>query len=188
MHTKHLGVDKYFLGSVLWVLVFMLIPNTPDAALQIVFESCEKWWRDHGVSSSDCFSKLKVSMFIDPKKPRAKYPELKGKAGEIKNLIAPLTDVFKFWMEEGDQVHEQIHLALRMNCRIEEILKDNPCANILPGDQKDEFSQCIWVFLACQTAAARFFLHDAQLLFDITIKPHHLAHWALESQFVNCRR
>eukprot|EP00959_Pyramimonas_sp_CCMP1952_P204105 4268572-Pyramimonas_sp.AAC.1 len=61
-------------------------------------------------------------MFTNPKNPRLNYPQLKGKAAEIKNIIAPRTEIFGQWMEQGDEIHEQLHLALRMNSRMEELL------------------------------------------------------------------
>eukprot|EP00959_Pyramimonas_sp_CCMP1952_P209074 4373510-Pyramimonas_sp.AAC.1 len=71
---------------------------------------------------------------------------------------------------------------------MEELLGQNVHSNIFPPEQRREFAQCTWIFLACQTAAAQFFINAHELVCDITVKSHHLAHWALDIQHVNPRR
>ena len=91
-------------------------------------------------------------------------------------------------MDSEDPIHRQIELALRMSARLDKILSDNATANILPPVQRREFSQCAWVFLACQTSAARHFIRQGSLLFDVTVKSHHLGHWALQVAYINPRK
>ena len=129
-----------------------------------------------------------MSMFTNPNAPRNDFPRLKGKAAEIKNFVPALAWVWHFWMDEDELSHRQIELGLRMSARIDAILADNVFTNILPEAQRQEFSHCVWVFLACQNAAAMHFGGQGDVLFDVTIKSHHLAHWALEVNHINPRR
>eukprot|EP00959_Pyramimonas_sp_CCMP1952_P474014 9502732-Pyramimonas_sp.AAC.1 len=117
----------YFCGGVLWLLCYVILPSEPAVALQTVFNQCQAWWEDpsHGVSKSGCFSRLKLSMFTNPKAPRNDFPKLKGKAAEIKHLLPALAWVWRYWMDEDDASHRHIELGLRMSARIDAILSDN---------------------------------------------------------------
>lgn len=188
MHVKHLGTDMYYLGSCLHLLCYSLIPCDPTDALAIVLRQCKDYWGRHNVSPADTYGKLKLSMFIDIKSPANSYPKLKGKAAEVKHLVPALATVWEHWMEPDDPIHQQILLGLRKSAEIDSILHRNASANSLPAADRDAFASSIWIFLACQTSAARYFSDRGELEFDITVKSHCLAHCAMEAEYINPRK
>ena len=139
MHVKHLGVDRYYLGSCLWLLCYQILPHEPEDALQFVFDQCKQWWGERGISTSDTYSKLKLSMFTNPESPRSDFPQLKGKAAEIKLLIAPLRDIFLKWMEPDDVAHQWVQLGLKASARLEDVLMQSAAAHTLPEPVQSEF-------------------------------------------------
>ncbi len=38
MHVKHMGIDGYFAASVVWLLVFHILPGSMEANVNTVFE------------------------------------------------------------------------------------------------------------------------------------------------------
>jgi hypothetical protein len=88
MHVKHLGVDKPFFGSILWLLCFEVLNDGPQSNLDYVFGLIEQYYRDHNYSSRrlSTYKCLKFGMFTNAKYPHASYPVLKGKAAEIHHL------------------------------------------------------------------------------------------------------
>ncbi len=46
MHTKHLGTDQYFYGSVLYMLVFMIMRGTVQENLDCIFQHLCKYWKE----------------------------------------------------------------------------------------------------------------------------------------------
>eukprot|EP00959_Pyramimonas_sp_CCMP1952_P294781 6165587-Pyramimonas_sp.AAC.1 len=80
LHVLHLGVCQYYLGCVLWLLVFSSLGDSPNENMKVV-------WRDilsehKKASHGEQCSSIGISTFVDPKKQLSSYPCLKGKGGE----------------------------------------------------------------------------------------------------------
>lgn len=63
MHAKHLVVDKYLLGSVLFLLVYRLLPGTPDDNLAQVWIVVEDYYKRNETKTR--YKILKLTMFND---------------------------------------------------------------------------------------------------------------------------
>ena len=101
---------------------------------------------------------MKLSMFTNPEKPRAKMAKLKGRGAEVKALIPALLSVWKqYYMVDGVQQHEEIALALESSARVDEILDDHKTDYKLPGPVAAEFETHIWIFLIMQNSLAMHF-------------------------------
>ena len=86
MHTKHLGIDMYFLASVLVLLVFHILPGNKNENLQRVWRKLQEAYRAIGERTK--FSRLTLSMFCtkDVASINKKMPVLKGRASEVKHM------------------------------------------------------------------------------------------------------
>ena len=81
MHCKFLGVDMYFLGSVLTIMTFMLIiPRCAsfEERLQKVWTYCKEWYGSEGVDISCRYTRMTINMFTKPDGWRTRFPRLKG--------------------------------------------------------------------------------------------------------------
>lgn len=93
MHCKHLGSDKYFLGSILLLLIDTGMPSNGRmvnmANLLVEFKA---YWRTHldADARKNCYSGLVVSKFRKP----GQQPKLKAMATEIKHLGPALQHVW----------------------------------------------------------------------------------------------
>ena len=61
MHVKHLGVDKYFLGSVLFLLAYRLLPKSPQGNINGIYEFVEAFYKSGDVKTR--YKILKLAMF-----------------------------------------------------------------------------------------------------------------------------
>ena len=128
-----------------------------------------------------------MSLFIDPDKPVANFPKLKGKAAEIKHFVAALAFAWECFMDADDVQHQMISLALQMSCDIDTILDRTHGQYVLKGDDLTKYQDAIWTFLSMQNALAVHYnrLPLALHLFDITIKSHYLAHSAFQAAWLH---
>jgi hypothetical protein len=181
MHSKYLGVDQYCLGSVLWLLCFRVLQGSPDDNAQRVQDMIH----DYNIRNRrpDGWKYVKVTMFHSP----GDYPKLKGKAVDIKRLGPALLDVWQQLSDAGDRVHRQVLLALKMGCRLDEIIDEHPMAYKLPDVAAQEFVSCTVALLSLLTVLCKHFLDLRMKLFNVTVKCHYLLHLALDSAHLHPR-
>jgi hypothetical protein len=115
MHVKHLGTDMYYYGSILWLLIYAILSNTPEVNLCTVWGAISGYYSHNRVV--DTFRNMKLSMFTDPAAPRNTYPKLKGRAAEVKRLGPALLHVWERWGNAGDRIHQQVRAGLRHSIR-----------------------------------------------------------------------
>ena len=85
MHTTHLGMYQWMFGSVLWLLVNSLMPDTPTAKMRRLQANIRAYYKVDPTPGRD--QNIKRSMF---EREDHKCPLLKGQAGEIKRLSKAL--------------------------------------------------------------------------------------------------
>ena len=172
LHCKHLGVDQHLLGSVLWLLVYLLSPeHQPAEAIQLVWAAVKNQYALQGTSGQ--FSTLKLSMFTDPAAPRASFAKLKGKGHEVKHLTGPLLEVFRAWPKPEDEFYRQIELALRLSSEMENVLDHNGRFVL---DDPVQFKVLVDSFLMVYIDLGQQAALKGHMLFLATIKTHYLAH------------
>ena len=99
LHTLYLGVSQYFLGSVLWLLVYVTMVGDPADNMQQVWQLILQQYSEPATSTQ--FSALQLSSFTIPAKHNTVYPKLKGKGAEVKALVLPLLCVWKMLRRRG---------------------------------------------------------------------------------------
>ena len=186
MHVKHLGIDQYFCGSVLWLLCYIVLEDSASENLARVVLKAKEWWTAN--KYGDHFNNIKLSMFHDPAKPYEQFPKLKGRAAEIKNLVPALLHIWTAYSDPTDTLHKLISFGLRCSHRLDQIMHEHVKDDVLPPDTAREWKTCVFAFLACQTKLARSFNNDGFKLFNVTVKSHALAHIGLDAQKLNPRR
>ena len=126
-------------------------------------------------------------MFTDPSKPRAKYPRLKGKAGEIKTLGPALLHVWLRFMDRTNAVHRRIQAMLTLTVEANAIVANNRGHFRMSREDARRLREVILDFLTLYNAVASHYTRPgtAQRLFNITIKFHYLAHLALSADQMN---
>ena len=146
MHTMHLGIYQWMLASVLWVLVFNILPNDAAANMQTLMNDLNVFWRDNPSLGQGRFRLIRLSMFQGSD---SSYPYLKGRAIELKRLVKPLKAIWEKCREKrrGHEhyiVHKQIGLMLTKFERLDDILDDHPpqLYPCLPEPLGAEFEKC----------------------------------------------
>ena len=97
MHVKHLGVDKYFLGSVLFLLAYRLLPKSPQENINDIYEFVEAFYKSGDVETR--YTILKLTMFNTGP---GGYPCLKGRAMEVRELMPAISALWRQGMTAGD--------------------------------------------------------------------------------------
>ena len=93
LHILHLGVSQYFLGSVLWLLVYVCLNDSPNANFAKVWSMILEEYQKYPGSTE--YTKLSLSSFHDPNKHDQKCPKLKGRGCEVKSLLLPLQSIWE---------------------------------------------------------------------------------------------
>ena len=137
MHTKHLGVDQYFYGSVLMLLTHevngvRMLDGPPEQNLTTLWQDMKQ--------APGTFGDLRLSMVV----PAAKhFPVLKGRAAEIRNFGTPLLAAWEKHMDNTIQQHRQIRIALIASVELERILDWNANRFVLAGEEAALCSQAL---------------------------------------------
>ena len=96
MHDKYLGTDKVAYGSVIHRLIHVLMPGSVFENLRTLLASIKTQYGVHDVPHNLRFAQLRFSMISKTGSVR-----LKGKAGEVRRLAAPLYDLFCMYSRLG---------------------------------------------------------------------------------------
>ena len=92
LHVMHLGTSMYFLGSILWLLVFEILGGDPKAAMKAVWQMIAN---QYARLQPQCqFTNLSIDSFTSMKKWDKVYPKLKGKGAEVKDLMEPMHQIW----------------------------------------------------------------------------------------------
>ena len=176
MHVKYLGYQQYFLGSVLYLLCFYILPGTPLQNLHVVGLHVLKFQRKYGMQNkvSALFFR-KLSIFVR----KSGFPKMRGKGGQIKSLGPAIGSCWKKHMSPANSTHRRIALMFKLDQEIEGTLQEYapehgfyavPPAEAQAVRKKQmEFSQ-LYVQLE-----AHFSDEDAPL-FNVVSKLHAAAH------------
>ena len=93
LHVIWLGVAQYFLGGVLWPLVYSRAGGAPEQNLDAAWGMITEGYKAHGGEHE--YSSLMFSSFVDPQKHSTEYPRLKGSGAEARSLVVPLMQVWQ---------------------------------------------------------------------------------------------
>ena len=142
LHTMHLGIYQWMFGSVLWLLTYILLPGTPLENSKRIMSGLRTYWRMHPTNS---FNIMRPSMF---ERANNQFPQLKGRASEIKHLAPGLLSVWETHCSQdpADEVyivHQQIALMIKWFIRLDVILDQHPPQYFpkLPDPEAAELNQ-----------------------------------------------
>lgn len=179
LHIVHMGTSAYIAGSVLWMLCYELLPQSPQKNLESVWMALVEEYQACGVTNQ--YTNLGLGSFCDPTKPRAAYPKLKGRGAEIKDLMRPLLATWSKCMDASVPEHKVIEVLLSSQCKAQEILDDYSQDAFLPVAEADAFMGHIDDILKAYSIVARWADVRKVLLFSVVPKFHwywHLGHRA----------
>lgn len=178
MHTKHLGVDQYYYGSVLRLLTHSILRDTHENNLSFVWSELQKQYQSHETRYK--FNTLKFSMFLVD----GDFPKLKGRAAEVRCVGKPLTEVFRQAMNTHDPIHRLVYLGLTMLTKMEDIVATD-AGYSLSNESHKEFVSSAYSFLAILTKLGHHFHGNGPPMFHFTIKCHYLLHIAKSSKWIH---
>lgn len=76
LHIVWLGTAMYCNGSVLWLLVFRILPDSPTKNMENLWADIVDCYRELGISTQ--YTNLSIGSFCDVLKPSGHYPKLKA--------------------------------------------------------------------------------------------------------------
>lgn len=185
LHVLHLGVSQYFLGSVLWLLVYKRLLGRPVANMQTIWAAIVEQYNLGGTGTP--FTSLGISSFTEPARWRLEFPRLKGKGSETKGLVAPVLAV---WQQhcEPDEHDRTMTAALVALDGLQQILDESSSDMFLSSGGSERFRQSIDDFLRAYTWLGVQADRRGDLLFSAVPKLHWLWHLSHRSQFLHPRR
>ena len=183
MHAKYLGNDQYVFGSLLYVLCFVVMTETPLENLQRCWNFIKRYYVRFNVEYRyQCLNKL--SMFCR----KSGFPKLRGKAAEIKGIGPALLALWEKHMRPAVTVHRQILMMMQANVNAERILAEHSDSLRLPAGPANRFQEHVFLMCQLQGQLAEYFLDETNLkVFNRTSKLHGVCHCALLCEFLHPR-
>ena len=180
------GILAYFLGSVLLMLCYKegrgRQAEPPEGRLAEIFRLVQVHYTQHRATTR--LTNLKLSMFLDPKKPHADYPFFGVKAGECKHFLPAI-----YWVmqqsDDGSELHKHILAAMKAVLLIVLVI-DQSSWVLTPKEHRTVMAEAAALFDPYQS------LHEwaeetGRWLFNIVPKFHTFAHLCLNSQWLSPR-
>ena len=189
MHCAHLGVWQEYLGSILHLLFYDMLPGTPDENCRCIHSELKAYWAVN--PNPGHYQNLRLNMI----RSATGYPCLKGRAAEIKKMAPALLELWGMHRTTDHTspdfvLHSQINLLLKKFCLADEILDAHPPREYpkLPLAAQQRFEAACWDMLKVMNWISHFFTYTRpRRLFKLTIKAHAIGHIALYSRFFNPR-
>ena len=106
LHIMYIGVCQYLLGSVLWLLVFVILGDTPAVNMKKVWRQIQIEYSRQGSPSQ--YTGLRISSFISASDPHSGFPRLKGAGAEVKWLMPVMLVVWRELARDADARETQL--------------------------------------------------------------------------------
>lgn len=184
MHAKYLGSDQYIYGSCMFLLVYHILPGSPQQNLDILWRWMKSYYKKHKPRvryNSFC----KLTMF----KRKKDFPKLRGKAAEVKAFGPVLLEMWGQFSSKRDTQHKQIKLLLKKNVKVDQTLASHPTSEYyrLPEGVHEEFvSDCFAVAQIHKQLGEWYSKQENPIrIFNMTAKSHCVLHIALAAEFVH---
>ena len=118
------------------------------------------------------------------KRNLAGFPELRGRASEIKHLSKALLVLWDQGRTIGDRLHDYIYTALEASYKLDEILDLHRGEYALPAEASRQFIG--YALQYCQSCNVLYNWENDRL-FNVTYKHHALLHLAFASEYESPR-
>ncbi len=182
LHAKHLGCDQYMFGSVLSLLVNTMLPATPEQNLKTLWAFLKQYFKENRTKTPFRYLN-KLTMF----QRKNKFSKLRGKGSELRHFGNALNALWDKYKNPHLEVHRQISLMLRLNCKLEATLSDHKDKFSLPPAVADDFEYTCRSMMLLQNAVAEHFISEGEQYFDVTSKSHFVQHLAMLSKHISPR-
>ncbi|CAK0894543.1 unnamed protein product [Prorocentrum cordatum] len=102
LHNMELGSAQKILGNVMWLLVYggRMGIRPPKVALRQLWLEIAQGYRKRGTKNQ--FNEIELDSFTDPKAPNNTFPELHGKAANVRHLAPVLVEIFEGCATDSD--------------------------------------------------------------------------------------
>ena len=104
------------------------------------------------------------------------FPNLKGRANDLRHFGAPLLAVWKRFMDSRNKIHRFVKLLLEASVEIERLVDKNIGGHRYPRADAKRFEDMCFQYASSTTALANFYHPRNIWLFHYTIKFHYLLH------------
>ena len=181
LHTKHIGCDSYFLGSILMALFIDCgLAGSNADKLAFIWNGIVDAYASLGIHK-DRMTSLSFGMFQNA---RSKIPSLKLRGNVMKKLAPVLRLVWVANMDVGRAEHRNIKLGLDNCIEIDRLLDDHANLYALPENAGIDLKRNCFEFCQILTALIGHY-HPGQALFNFTIKTHYLMHFGQIGMYMN---
>ena len=182
MHCRYLGTDQHQYASVLYLLVFEMMPHEPLQNLQQLWKEIKDLYRDLGVKNQYNFFG-KISMFYK----KSGECRLRGKASEVRFIGSVLQVLWERRRNAELEIHRMISCMLKLNTQLETILQDHKGCNALPPEEAAVFEQSCQKMCHLQCLLYDHFCNEENTprLFPVTAKLHALVHISKLSRYIS---
>lgn len=176
MHVKYLGYIQYFLGSVLYLLCYVIMPQDPLSNLRQIGLMVSRFQRQLELPTRvpmNFFTKL--SLF----KRKTGFPKLKGKAAQVKALVPTLARVWQRWSSQDNLHHRRIGLVFKLDLEMEKLLNEyqpNDGYYALPAAEASTLRQKHNQMAQLMVMLEDFYKDEARPLFNVVSKLHYACH------------
>ena len=186
LHIVHLGVSPCMLASVLWILVYKILPGTPKANMYVIWTRLCERYKD--ICPECQYGNLNINSFIDPEKWDKVFPKLKGRGAEAKDLVLPLLQVWSMFMDGDDNEHILIQEMLTHQVDVQGILSNHADQPLLPRGAANDLQLLIDLILKKYVILSQAADDRKELLWPCTPKLHWYWHLGQRAQHLNPRR
>ena len=121
MHILYLGICQYHLGSILWLLVYRLMPSTAENNMRAL-------WSDillEYAGGDAQYSSLCLNSFTNKDRPRKDYPRLKGAAAEVKWILGPIAAMWSKHKRAGNRYDNRVLASLKALLAIRTLIDES---------------------------------------------------------------
>ena len=175
MHAKYLGTDKVLGGSVLYLLVFFMLPNSVAQNLIIIWSDIQREYRLQTVKHR--FGSLTVNMFAGKKAASAK---LRGTAAEVKCIIPVLHSIWKKYSTgKYGEVETNVEITLRTSVEMEALLEATNGEFAMPDDEASSLLALGMTHYNAFWELRQHFAEDDFPIFQLTSKGRYVLHACL---------
>ena len=178
MHCKSLGIDKYLIGSVLYLLVHYVMPHDdPEDNLSLLWQQIEMLYASFDTQNR--YGKIRQTMFTTKSAPK-----MQGTAAEIKDFGPILVELWRHHMNPNLTMHCKILTVLEGSAHCDKILAEHPDDFALPEEAADDLIATAFIYLGAWYDLSMHFKRLRLPLFGLTGKAHLLMHSCLLSRFL----